>query len=111
MPSVAAMTVAVVQAMPFVVNTQVVRRGVAGERGGAGPGARESPSSPPVISLAVVGEQVVAVAPCEVHQLVGQLVVVLQRVHERRGVDAELERRSRSVSRRNSVSPVTSAWW
>ena len=40
---------------------------------------------------AVVGEQVVAVALRPVQQLVGQLVVVLQRVHQRGGVDADVQ--------------------
>ncbi len=40
--------------------------------------------------LPAVGEHVVAMAGGEVHELMGELVVVLQRVHERGRVDPEL---------------------
>ena len=50
MPSAAAMTVAVVQAIPLVVKTRLYGAFVAGELVGTGRGAPMSPSSPPVIS-------------------------------------------------------------
>jgi hypothetical protein len=88
MPSVAAITVAVVHAMPFWGEAAVVGPTRPGEpvvEVGADAlaelAARER--------LAAVGERVVAVARGEVHELVGELVVVLQRMHERRGVDPE----------------------
>ena len=72
--------------------------------------ARMGPASFAPVSVAAEGEEVVRVAVAEVHELVGQLVVVLHRVHEGRRVDADA-RAQAQVSRRNSVSPVSSAWW
>ena len=90
MPSVAAITVAVVHAMPFVreacgctARAAPVSRVVERRRGRARRARSRSRSSPRV------REQVVAVAGREVHELVGELVVVLQRVHERGGVDPD----------------------
>ena len=80
-PSEAAMIVAVVEAMPFWVKVRLY--------GAAGPvrwfeqvvayGHRQLV---PADVLAAETEPVIGVQSLEVHQLVGHLVVVLQRVHQ-----------------------------
>ena len=50
-------------------------------------------SCAPVSSRAPEGEEVVGVRAVEVHEFVGQLVVILQRVHERDRLKARLAAR------------------
>ena len=89
MPSEAAMIVAQVEAMPFWVKVELY--------GPASPVSRSvssvrisTASSLPGMLLAPEGERLVAVHGGEVHQLVRHLVVVLQGVHQRHRLDAEV---------------------
>ena len=81
MPSVAAMTVAVVQAMPLVVKTRLY-----GAFSPVSFSVRSARTVAPELLagdlFALVGEDVVAVTGRPMHQFVGQFVVVLQRVHQ-----------------------------
>ena len=88
MPRIALIAEAVVQAMPLVVNAPVVAPVGPGERGGE-LAADPDGQLPAVELLPAVGEDVIAVAGGEVDELVGELVVVLQRVHQRGRVDPQ----------------------
>ena len=88
MPSVAAITVDVVQAMPFCVKRRLYGLARAGQPV-VEVGAHAFAELTAGQRLAAVGEGVVAVAGREVHELVGELVVVLERVHERGGIDPD----------------------
>ena len=104
------MIVAVVEAMPLVVKVALYGPLSAGQ-----PVDQLLPDRHRQLGagqlLAAEAEDVVAVPGGEVHQLVGQLVVVLQGVHQRHRLDARARRAAFRVSRRNSVSPVARAWW
>ena len=83
------MIVAVVEAMPFWV--KVALYGPASPvRWSSRSWRTVTASSPPLISLAAEGEGVPGVQGGEVDQLVGHLVVVLQGVHQRHRLDADV---------------------
>ena len=89
-PCVAAMTEAVVHAIPFCVNTRLksalpVSFSVSSAR-------IVSAISPPVMSSCTEAVLVIPVQRRPVDELVGQLVVVLHSVHQAHRFDAQLER-------------------